>query len=286
MTWKNEKPWQGIGVEVDSKLSAREMLGKAKIDRQVSKNKRLKSIENERAFRFFKSFAEAGDASIDTIGSLENERIVWALARLNEGFSLDKVDKVEGYLLLSSRQENRESIQILFLTVREVCNSTYPIAIKARTTFRNTFLTDSKFPPDMEKKAKETLALGRTAISAFQSDAERLAKKTVDEKIANRYVFDVFQPETSKELSEIGPKEIGEHAEEKTMMTITALGNAPGNDLKTAHNTAWGLLNAVTHTVDHRLGNNQDLRLKQAWFGSSLKIKQRALEQALALLAP
>lgn len=286
MIWKNEKPWQGIGVEVAPRLSAREMLGKANIDRQVSRNKRLKSVENERAFRFFKSFAEAGDAKIDTIGSLENERIVWALACLNEGFSLDDVDKVEGYLLLSSRQENRESIQIQFLTVREVCNSTYPIAIKARTTFRNTFLTASKFPPDMEKKAKEILALGRTAISVFQSDAKRLADKTVDEKITNRYVFDVFQPETSKELPEIGAKEIEEQAEEKVRMTIEALANAPGNDLKTAHNTAWGLLNAVTYTVDHCLGNNQDFRLKQAWFGSSLKIKQRALEQALALLTP
>ena len=118
MIWENEKPWQGIGVEVASQLSAREMLGKAKIDRQVSKNKRLKSVENERAFRFFKSFAESGNAEIDTIGSLENERIVWALARLNEVFSLDEVDRVEGYLLLSSRQENRESIQIQFLTVR------------------------------------------------------------------------------------------------------------------------------------------------------------------------
>jgi len=281
MISKNEKPWQGIGVEVSSKLSAREMLGKAKIDRQVSRNKRLKSIENERAFRFFKSFAEAGNAEIDTIGSLENERIVWALARLNEGFSLDEGDKVEGYLLLSSRQENRESIQIQFLTVREVCNNTYPIAIKARTTFRNTFLTDSKFPPDMEKKAKATLALGSTAISIFQSDAQRLAKKTVDEKITNRYVLDVFQPETSKKLPEIGPKEIEEHAEEKTRMTIEAI----DNDLKPAHRTAWGLLSAVTTMVDHHLGKDQDLRLKQAWFGSSLKIKQRALEQALALLA-
>ena len=64
MTWTNEKPWDGIGAEVEAKLSAREMRGKAKIDLQVSKNKRLKSIENEKVFRFFKAFAEAGDAKI------------------------------------------------------------------------------------------------------------------------------------------------------------------------------------------------------------------------------
>jgi phage/plasmid-like protein (TIGR03299 family) len=285
MSWTKETPWQGIGVETSSKLSAREMLGKAKIDRQVSRNKRLKSIENERAFRFFKSFAEAGDAEIETIGSLENERIVWALARLNENFSLDEVDKVEGYLLLSARQENRESIQVQFLTLREVGGNTCPIAIKARTTFRNTFLTVSTFPPDMKKKARETLAFGREAIAAFQSDAKRLAGKTVDEETANRYVFDVLQPDVSETLSAIGQKEIDAHAEEKTRKAIAALANAPGNDLKTACKTAWGLLNAVTYMVDHHLVKNQDLSLKQAWFGSSLKIKQRALAVALALLA-
>ncbi len=286
MIGKNAKPWQGIGVDVASRLSAREMLSKAKIDQQVSKNKRLKSIENERAFRFFKSFAEAGDADIETIGSLESERIVWALARLNAGFSLDEVDKVEGYLLLASRQENRESIQIQFITMREVCNNTLPLTIKTRTTFRNTFLTASKFPPDFEKKAREVIASARTAISAFHSDAQRLANEIIDEPIANRYMFDVFQPETSVNLPSIGQKEIEEHAEEKTRMAIEAIDNAPGNDLKTAHRTVWGLLNAVTCMVDHHLGKDQDFRLRQAWFGTSLKIKQRALELALALLSP
>jgi len=283
MTWTNEKPWKGIGVEVNARLSAREMLGKAKVDRQVSKNKRLKSVENEKAFRFFKAFAEAGDANIEIIGNLENKRIVWALARLNEDFTLEETDKVKGYLLLASRTETRESIQVQFLTVRMVCNNMLQIAIKARTTFRNIFLTASKFDPALDKKAKETIALGRTAISAFASEAKRLANKKVDGQIAHRYMFDVFQPEVSRELPSIGQKEIKEHAEEKTGKAIEAIEKAPGNNLKTTHMTAWGLLNAVTYTADHHLGKNQDCRLRQAWFGSNSKVKQRALDLATAL---
>jgi len=282
MTWTNEKPWHGIGVEVSSKLSAREMLGKAKIDRQVSTNKRLKSIENEKAFRFFKSFAEAGGANIETIGNLENKRIVWALARLNEDFTLKEADEVQGYLLLTSRNETRASIQIQFMTMRMVCNNMLPTAIKARTTFGNIFLTASKFDPALDKKAKETIALGRTAISAFVATATRLANKKVDGQMSNRYIFDVFQPETSRELPSIGQKEIEEHANEKTRKTIEAIEKAPGQDLETAQMTAWGLLNAVTYTLDHHLGKNQEFRLRQAWFGAYAKIKQRALDLAMA----
>ncbi len=281
MIWTNEKPWQGIGIDVSPRLSAREMLSKAKIDRQVSKNKRLKSIENEKAFRFFKSFADAGDADIVTIGSLENERIVFALAWLNENFVVGEGDEVEGYLLLTSRQENRESIQIQFKAMRKVCYNTFPIAIKERTTFKNIFLTSSKFAPDMEKKSRDVIASGRAAISAFASDAQRLVNKTVDGAMSNQYMFDVFQPETAMNFSAIGPKEIAEHAEEKTRQAINAIEKAPGNDLETAQGTAWGLLNAVTYMLDHHLGKSQDFRLRQAWFGSYAKIKQRALDLAL-----
>jgi phage/plasmid-like protein (TIGR03299 family) len=284
MTWTNEKPWQGIGVEVDAKLSAREMLAKAKIDRQVSNNKRLKSIENEKAFRFFKSFAEAGDAEIVTIGNLENERIVWALARLNEDFTLNEVDKVKGYLLLASRNETRDSIQIQFLTVRTACCNMLPIAVKTRTTFGNIYLTAPRFDPALEKKVKATLAKGRTAIATFASAAQRLANKKVDEPMAHRYLFDVFQPETSGKLPAIGQKEIEEYAEDKTRKALEAIKSAPGSDVETARMTVWGLLNAVTYTVDHQLGKNPDFRLRQAWFGANATVKQRALDLAMALL--
>ena len=284
MTWANKKPWDEIGVEVNASLSAREMLGKANIDRQISKNKRLKSVANEKAFRFFKSFANAGDAGIETIGTLEEGRIVWALARLEEDFFLEEVDKVKGYLLLASLQENRESIQIKFMTMRVDSNSILQIAVKTRTSFRNIYLTSTSFDSDMNNKVIKTFALGRTAISEFASEAKRLANKKVDEQTAKRYMFDVFQPEISRELPSIGQDEIEKHAEEKTRKAIEAIEKAPGQDMETAHNTAWGLLNAVTYTIDHQLCKNQDFRLRQAWFGTHAKTKQRALDLAIGLL--
>jgi len=97
-------------------------------------------------------------------------------------------------------------------------------------------------------------------------------------------MFDVFQPEAIRGLSVIGQKEIEELAEKKTRMVIEAIKKAPGQDLEAARMTAWGLLNAVTYTVDHHLGNNQDSRLRLAWFGGNADIKKRAFQLALNLL--
>ncbi|MEJ1959752.1 MAG: DUF932 domain-containing protein [Nitrosomonadales bacterium] len=63
-------------------------------------------------------------------------------------------------------------------------------------------------------------------------------------------------------------------------------GSGKGSELASAKGTVWGLLNGVTEYVDtHRRAKSQDNRLDSAWFGQGAQIKQRALEQAIALAA-
>ncbi len=292
MAWTNEKPWHGLGAEIDANLSPHEMLVKAKLDYK----RPYKSPANHETFQFIKSFIEAGDAQLQTVGSLDKGRIVWALARLNEKFTLKGVDPVEGCLLLASRDEKRDSVQMQVTTVREVCSNTLQVTCKARSTFKNTFRRKfistppflspaaTRLDEDMIQKAKENIGLSREAIAAFASNAQRLANQKVDDPVACRYMFNVFQPESIQGLSVIGQKEIEELAEKKTHMAIEAIKKAPGQDLETARMTAWGLLNAVTYTVDHHLGNNRDSRLRLAWFGENADIKKKAFQLALKLL--
>ena len=49
MQIEKQKPWHGIGVDVDANLSSREMLYKAKLDWEVSKipSQRPKSYGNQ-----------------------------------------------------------------------------------------------------------------------------------------------------------------------------------------------------------------------------------------------
>ena len=140
-----------------------------------------------------------------------------------------------------------------------------------------------KFDDEMKKKVNMIVVQGREAISAFADDARILADKEVDETMAWRFMFDVFQPETIEDVSTIGPKELEELAENKTKLAIEAFSQAPGQELQSANMTAWGLLNAVTYTADHCLGANRDSRLRQAWFGPNAKLKKRALSLALEL---
>jgi phage/plasmid-like protein (TIGR03299 family) len=295
MDTTNQKPWNEVGVDVDANFSSREMLYKAKLDWEVSKipSQRPKSYGNQETMRFFKGFFEAGKADIETIGSLDGARILWGLARLNQDFTLTGEDKVKGYVLLASRNESREKIEIQFIAVREHCHNMLPIASKAKPHIKNIFRRSfnptfpflnqkpQTFDDEMNKKVAGMVTLGREAISSFAADAQQLADKKIATPISWHYMFDVFQPETLKKISTVGEKEVAELAEKNTKLAIETLSQV--SEQQPYEMTAWSLLNAVTYIIDHRLGSNQDSRLRQAWFGSNAKLKTRALELALAL---
>ena len=289
MDFENEKLWAGIGVEVNGSLSSREMLYKAKLDWEVSKipSQRPKSHANQETLRFYKAYFDCGNAEIETVGSLDGARIIWTLARLNEDFMLPGGDELKGYILLASRHEDREKIEIHFLTLRSASNSMLKIASKARPTVKNSFrrsfkstlpfLSESslQFDEDMIERTRKTIEMGRTAISAHAKDAQLLAEKKVTEQIAENYMNEVFK-QNSEDSEEAKQKANAQSA-------LDAFRNAPGQNLESAQMTAWGLLTSVTYTAD-RLGKTPDSRLRQAWFGPNAKIKKRALELALNLL--
>jgi hypothetical protein len=63
-------------------------------------------------------------------------------------------------------------------------------------------------------------------------------------------------------------------------------GDGRGACLPSSHGTAYGLLNAVTEFVDHqRRARSTDHRLDSAWFGQGAILKQKAFDQALAMVA-
>lgn len=169
IAWTNEKPWHGLGVEVDGNLSVAQMLKAAKLNWTVSRrpmmfgkidqegqpdftkgevvpdfyaltrdsdNKvldvigsRYQPVQNSRAFEIFHDLVEAGGATMETAGSLRGGRVVWGLARLKADFNAARGDKVNSYLLVMSPHEQGKSMQAFPTTVRVVCNNTLTAAL-------------------------------------------------------------------------------------------------------------------------------------------------------------
>src|SRR5262245_13674298 len=171
MAYTNEVPWHGLGVSLKNTPTVEGMLKAAKIDWTVSKRKLattngsdkfthpVKShfaltrdsdghildvvgagyvpTQNAQAFKFFKEFVEAGRATMETAGSLQQGRFIWGLANLKSSFMASAGDKINGFLLLLSPHKQGKSMLAKVTSVRVVCNNTLDLALHegGRATF-------------------------------------------------------------------------------------------------------------------------------------------------------
>ena len=111
LDWTVEKKpvyqlWDGAYVTVDGKFNLTRMTDGKVLDVVGS---RYNPTQNAEAVEFFTEFVAAGDMRMDTAVSLEGGRRTWALASIQDGFTLAGGDRVNGYLLLSSPHREGET---------------------------------------------------------------------------------------------------------------------------------------------------------------------------------
>ena len=158
MAYAGETPWHGLGAEVSDDISTDGMMKAAGLDWSVTKqpmyyltdigemgevpgksalvrssdNKVMdivgsdwNPVQNAEAFEFFREFVDAGDMQMHTAGSLKEGKMVWALAKVNDGFTIKTAqgeDSIESYLLFSNPHQYGKSIDVRFTPIRVVCN--------------------------------------------------------------------------------------------------------------------------------------------------------------------
>lgn len=119
------------------------------------------------------------------------------------------------------------------------------------------------------------------SASLRKAEALGASERRITRKTAKKVLGAVFTDTAYNLGSE--PVRPNEQAIKKTFVLSGGAGR--GTELPSAKSTDYGLLNAVTEYVDHeRWARSTDNRLESAWFGNGTQIKQRALEQTLALI--
>lgn len=303
MAYTNEVPWHGLGFKVDNKQTVDSMMKAAKIDWKVEKQKMYlangtevndnyalvrdsdsrvldvvgnvyKPAQNADTFKFFKEYVEAGDAYMETAGSLRNGQFVWGLANLNATFKLKGDDQVKGYLLLMSPHKQGKSLIARFTTVRVVCNNTLTLALReGGSEFRMSHRTD--FNEAMIEKAKDTLGIARDQMAEFAKTAEKLSKMKFKREEVIEIFAPIYQPNAAIEDLRNDFETEGS-ALMKRMMDV--LERAPGAQ----PDNGWGVLNAVTYYSDHIASRTSDKRLTNAWIGKTANQKEAVLEALIA----
>lgn len=242
-------------------------------------SKRFQVVQPHDVLEFYRDLTEAGGFELETAGVLKEGRKLWALARTGQSACLKGRDRVNGYLLLATACDGTLATTAQFTSVRVVCNNTLAIALRdgdgvVKVPHR------SQFDP---QAVKRQLGIAVSCWDAFIARMKALAECKVKNDAVEAFLKRVLTYPVNPQADGI-PTAINDRA----MKAVQGLyvGRGKGSDMASASGTAWGLLNSVTEYVDHhRRARSSDHRLDAAWFGAGAALKQKALNEALKLVA-
>lgn len=234
--------------------------------------------QNTEAFSFFNEFVEAGDATMETMGSLHGGRMTWGLASLKDSFKLKGNDQVKGYLLLCSPHQQGKSLFGFVTSVRVVCNNTLQAALGSKQEGRFTFRHTRVFGKQEQEEAKVKMGIARNNFEDFAKLAKQLQAINLTPDQSLKIIANVLEKEPTK-------IETTDDLSKRSQMVFQAIRLSPGADLPSAKGTGWGLVNGATYAIDHQFRKTQDRRLREAWFGRGASLKAEFVNAVLEFAA-
>lgn len=254
---------------------------------------RYQVVQPREILAFYRDLTEKSGFELETAGVLKGGRKLWALARTGQMGALGN-DVTNGYVLLATACDGTMSTTAQFTSIRVVCNNTLSVA--TRDTHGAVKVPHSTvFDAEAVKKK---LGISVSVWDDYMYQLKTLAQRKVKHKEAEQFMQRVFNPnmiETAEVIDFSSGKTLNqaEEVDEKVpngraMSSALELfnGKGMGSTLPSANGTAYGLVHSITEFVDHhRRAMSNDHRLDSAWFGQGADIKDRALKEALTLVA-
>jgi phage/plasmid-like protein (TIGR03299 family) len=312
IAWAHEVPWHGLGNKVEGNVTCDEMLVAAGLDWTVeekpafinidgnqvpidrkalvrSTDKKIltitgkdwKPFQNKDVMEFFREYTNQGGCTLETAGSLRGGKIVWALARVAAGFSLQGRDHVKAYLLLVSPHEVGKASTVRTTSVRVLCANT--LAMAGGVQGKNAEYRQSHIYNFDTIAAKASVQLVKDEIAKMELDANALQQLKMSQFDTLRVLAEFFQPApkngTEHNIEELinEPDARSANLQKVLWATEKAPGATPGN--------GWGVLNGVTYWADHMAGNSKDSRLFNSWLGETGKKKDQVKGKLMEMVS-
>ena len=270
-------------------------------------SQRYQEVQPKQILEFYRDLTEQSGFELETAGVLKGGKKFWALAKTGQTSALKGKDVSNGYILLATACDGTLATTAQFTSIRVVCNNTLAIALKGQNSSAGVVKVPHSTKFDAEK-IKQQLGISVRAWEDHMYEMKQLSQRKVTQTEAAAYFDAVFNntslsvPEQEDGIIQFyrnvamqaqsnNPATKADNKTEpngRAMSKVMSMFNGQGRgaELSSAKDTAYGLLCSITEFADHeRRAMSQDHRLDSAWFGAGAGLKQRGLEQALAMIA-
>lgn len=282
MMYVREKPWHGLGTQVEAAPTSGDALRMSGLDWTVVQRNiqvcggakiknykanvrdsdgsvlgvvsdRYKIVQNFEAFEFTDSLI-GGEVRYETAGSLNNGRKIWLLARLPEREIVG--DKTEPYLCFTNTHDGSGAIRVCMTPIRIVCNNTLNLALG---TAKRTWSV--RHTGDMQSKMHEAricLEMANAYMDELSQMADRLANTTVPRDKLGEILDEMFpitEDSTDREKRNL------QKLKDEYMVCYYA------PDILKFRGTAWGAVNAMSDMISHNAPRRKTVNYRENNWG-------------------
>lgn len=263
---------------------------------------KYKIVQPKEVLGFYRDLVGVAGMELETAGVLFGGRRFWALANtgrmvdlkgqnvLKDGKSLYIPDTVKGYLLLSTSCDGTLATTARFTSIRVVCNNTLSVA-----TADN--YSTVRVPHNRVWNAKEVheqMGFIDNGWDKFRNNIEHLANTVLTREQGVEFLVRLLGDmdvngkletnPTKDQMDDIIAAQSPAVANKCANVWELYTGSGLGSKMDSSEGTYWGILNAITQTVDYHTGHRtQDARLNGSWFGTGNTLKTKAFELALEM---
>lgn len=308
IAYKGEKPWHGLGQEMQDGMTLDQWRVAAGLDWEAKKQKvefwtpegyvkgdsnilyrsdnqkelgivsdDYKVLQPKQVLDFYADLVADHGFEMETAGALHDGKRIWALARTGKDFRVAGNDLVQGYCLLATSFDKSLATRVQFTSVRVVCQNTLAMSYNAAKGTDYISVPHSAIFDD--RRVKIDMGIYAESADTFEYNVNKLAMSKVSREDAVAFIMELMAPEAAKEG--ISTRKLNQVNEVVNLFA----GRGKGSDLRSADGTLWGVVNAVTEYVDHYQGRTANTRMNSAWFGAGAELKSKAFKSALALAA-
>lgn len=231
---------------------------------------RYQPVQNSTAFAFFDTICAQENATYEHVYEIDGGRKLIAQAKVG-GFTVRDGDDIEKYVTLINSFDGSSPVLAYFTTTRLWCQNQLTASLRNATNkvaIRHTGDMDARL-----HEASIVMAKSTKFFDVFAEKCKFLANKAADKALVDAFLDEVIG-ETDKEAKT-------KKRENNKNAIISLFESGLGNN----GSSMWDLVNGVTEWVDHRRSDNDEKRMASAIAGAGFKIKDRAFNAALSLVA-
>jgi len=317
MFYAGQKPWHGLGQEVETELTSAGAIRLGGLDWDVEKrelyfqagdavqhiadkkaivrlederilgivNKTYEMIQNSDAFEFLDGLVGEGLAMYHTAGSLFGGKRIFICCKLPETFKVAD-DVIEKYLVAMTSHDGSTAFHIKWTPIRVVCNNTLSMAFdinsrgKVQTNQDVVSIRHTKNFKDGLEQARGILKLSEGYYDRVEAVFNQLLATPMSEAEYQSFSEQVIPKTFIDEDGKVS--KVGETLWQKKQDELLDCWHN-GIGLDGLEDTKWKAYNAVTEYADHRKkfapkkNPVADARMNSVIWGHSAELKKKAV---------